>query len=403
MNMRFLHYSQGRRRRFAEEFVEFDESGIDIPALNADGNSSGHQVMLEAPVRVKAIGLQSDKWYYGALKGRFDMCYSEGFLDPSLQCEYIDEDEHFSTAEVVILRGSQLDQSPLAKAVLTDPKRPRSQWWVFFDNEPPYKVWKYSNLSKYNGVFNLTATYSMDSDIPRTDQRRIRNCVRGHAKYRSLAGVDYAKKKKKKGAVVAWFASECATQSKREDYVRELQKYIEVDVFGACGPLTCGSREVGTWDQDRCHERLLHHKGSYKFYLSFENSLCKGYVTEKLWMLMPLDVVPVVMGMADYSNMLPKDSYIDVRDFPSPKALANYLKVLDKNPQQYNQYIRNKNSLMCYLKYPYMPWECTLCERIHQLKGSRSIVYDLARFWGRSQCLTPKLFFNRSPENDFDH
>ena len=201
--------------------------------------------------------------------------------------------------------------------------------------------------------------------------------------------------------MIAWLASECATQSKREDYVRELQKYIDVDVYGECGPLKCGSRDLITWEKDNCHQRLLHEKGSYKFYLSFENSLCKGYVTEKLWMLMSMDVVPIVMGLADYSNMLPKDSYIDVRDFPTPKALANYLKVLGKSPARYNQYIRNKNSLTCYLRYPYMPWECLLCERLHKLRGSKSIVYDLAGFWGRSQCLTPKQFFSRSPNDDF--
>ena len=43
---------------------------------------------------------------------------------------------------------------------------------------------------------------------------------------------------------VAWFVSHCSTESGRELYVRELQKHIEVDVYGACGPLKCPQYEL---------------------------------------------------------------------------------------------------------------------------------------------------------------
>ena len=38
---------------------------------------------------------------------------------------------------------------------------------------------------------------------------------------------------------VAWLASNCDTDSKREEYVRELQRSVDVDVYGDCGPLNC--------------------------------------------------------------------------------------------------------------------------------------------------------------------
>ncbi len=37
-------------------------------------------------------------------------------------------------------------------------------------------------------------------------------------------------------------------------------------------------------------------EGDYKFYLSFENTLCHGYLTEKLWARLQFNIVPVVMG-----------------------------------------------------------------------------------------------------------
>ena len=39
------------------------------------------------------------------------------------------------------------------------------------------------------------------------------------------------------------------------------------------------------------------------FYLAFENSFCDHYVTEKMWRWLKKDIVPVVMGKADYSGI----------------------------------------------------------------------------------------------------
>lgn len=47
----------------------------------------------------------------------------------------------------------------------------------------------------------------------------------------------------KKKKLVAWFVSNCKTSSAREKYAAELQNYVEVDVYGSCGPLKC-SRSV---------------------------------------------------------------------------------------------------------------------------------------------------------------
>lgn len=63
---------------------------------------------------------------------------------------------------------------------------------------------------------------------------------------------------------VAWIVSNCDTWSKREDYVNELKKYIDVHVFGACGEHKCAR------DGDSCYKTIAK---EFKFYLSFENSV----------------------------------------------------------------------------------------------------------------------------------
>lgn len=78
-----------------------------------------------------------------------------------------------------------------------------------------------------------------------------------------------------KNKEVAWLVSNCQAKSGRLDYVKELSKYIGVDIYGLCGnDRTCPrSRD--------CFKDVI--EPQYYFYLSFENSLCQDYVTEKLY------------------------------------------------------------------------------------------------------------------------
>ena len=53
------------------------------------------------------------------------------------------------------------------------------------------------------------------------------------------------------------------------------KRYVTVDVFGVCGSKRCPRAE-----SDRCRKLL---NSDYKFYLSFENSNCDNYITEKFF------------------------------------------------------------------------------------------------------------------------
>ncbi|CAL4155055.1 unnamed protein product, partial [Meganyctiphanes norvegica] len=169
--------------------------------------------------------------------------------------------------------------------------------------------------------------------------------------------------------MVAWMASKTQTKSRRETYVKELKKYIKVDVYGKLGNFKCGKSNTminsEEWKLDECTQKT----NQYMFYLAFENSICRDYATEKFYRSLQQDVIPVVMGGADYDRIAPPNSYIDALQFRGPKELADYLKFLASNSQLYNRYFEWKTHYDIDLGHPYSPMICDVCRKLHQFKS----------------------------------
>jgi hypothetical protein len=123
--------------------------------------------------------------------------------------------------------------------------------------------------------------------------------------------------------MVFWTVSHCTTDNYREKYAEALKKYVEVDIYGACTNMSCNRN-----GKESC---FVTEGPKYWFYLAFENSNCPDYITEKLWRALSLPVVPIAMGGGNYQQDAPPHSVINVNDYPSVKALANYLTYLTKN------------------------------------------------------------------------
>lgn len=134
-------------------------------------------------------------------------------------------------------------------------------------------------------------------------------------------------------------------------------------------------------------------RDDYKFVLAFENSLCTDYVTEKLYTALQNGVVPVVYGEADYRAYAPVNSYINARDFDTPRQLADYLWLLHQNKHLYQNYLAwNEDFIVD--RFPNDGW-CSLCEMLH--KPSEAQAYsDIYRWWTEEVTCTSTYHYSNS-------
>ncbi|KAF9160623.1 Alpha-(1,3)-fucosyltransferase 11 [Actinomortierella ambigua] len=139
-------------------------------------------------------------------------------------------------------------------------------------------------------------------------------------------------------APVAWVVSNCHASNQRANYVAELARHIDIDIYGRCNPhLPWPKNEDG---KELTVDELVE---QYKFYLSFENSNCDDYVTEKLYRPFLLGNVPVVDGPRNYSRFSPtENALIQTDNFSNAAELAKYLKKLDADDEAYLSHLRYK-------------------------------------------------------------
>ena len=297
-------------------------------------------------------------------------------------CWATDDRQLLNQSDAIMFHAGQFNLSDLPATRLPHQRYifylyetlPHSQDAVFFSHPVDH-------------FFNWTMTYRRDSDIyiaePYGAIRRKKSSPiieqlppylspgeRSPAPAKLMEAVKSHPRLAKKKKLLAWFCSNQRTHGKREDYVSKLGEYIPVDIYGKCGNMTCLPR-----NSERCNHLL----DEYKFYLSAENSLCADYVSEKFYRALSTDVVPVVYGGADYAAYAPPHSYIHVADFASPKDLAEYLLLLDKNEALYLKYFEWKKDYEVVAR-PLNGW-CDLCEKLNRPEEPAKNYESMTKWW----------------------
>ncbi|XP_010880595.2 4-galactosyl-N-acetylglucosaminide 3-alpha-L-fucosyltransferase 9-like [Esox lucius] len=235
--------------------------------------------------------------------------------------------------------------------------RPPFQEWIWYHMESPTNTVKIPGIEN---LFNLTLSYREDADIP----------VRWRLTARKGMGEDFVLPKKDK--LVCWIVDDNNAETEtgvRSKYYSELVKYIKVEDLG-----------------NLRSEDYFSVLSSCKFFLSFENSIHKDYITEKLNGPLVAGTVPVVLGppRQNYEVFVPGDSFIHVNDFPNAKAVAEFLLKLDKDDSAYLRYFQWRKNFsaqrhLVQLNQEFIQAICYACDHVGKHRDYR-VVHDIYKW-----------------------
>ncbi|XP_021359690.1 alpha-(1,3)-fucosyltransferase C-like isoform X2 [Mizuhopecten yessoensis] len=275
------------------------------------------------------------------------------------RCEMISS-SRYKNSDVVVFHAPTLYLG-------TPLKKYRGQTWVFHDMEPPSLV---PNFKRWKRLFNWTLSYRRDADIFNPYSTFTR---RTDAEKNDIHKIDWNNKTRN----IGWIVSHCGVASQRLKYGEKLKQTIDVDAFGRCGKLHCPR---GQWQE--C-------LGKYKFYASFENSLCTDYITEKSFRVFErnVDSIPVTRGAPDYSMFLPPGSFVNTRNFSSTSNLGNFLKRLSDDKPTVMKYFKWRRYYKANDQIDSKMGFCELCRRLHNPSLKYKRLYEHIDEWVRQEAL----------------
>ena len=171
---------------------------------------------------------------------------------------------------------------------------------------------------------------------------------------------------------IAMFVSDCHSKTSkwRLDYLRELMKQIPIDSYGQCLHNTEMPSTRKGQDYLKLKLDLIREQG-YKFLISFENSVTREYVTEKIWHAYMTQTIPIYYGAPEVYDQVPgAKTFINAAKFAGPKQLADYIKRVDNNDKLYRSFFKfDINHMVAFQKkYCVNNVSCEICRKLFELK-----------------------------------
>ncbi|XP_076459282.1 GDP-fucose protein O-fucosyltransferase 4-like [Babylonia areolata] len=256
-------------------------------------------------------------------------CYSTTDRDPKLMND--------PRTRGFLFYGTDLDPFDLPL-----PRLKHHEWALIHEESPLNNyILTHNELLK---LINHTSTFRRESDYPLSTQA-INNPDFLTIRQPVSTAQKNEEKKLRDLASVVYVQSHCDVPSDRDSYVKELMKYIKIDSYGACLHNKDLPSELLEPAETFEHKDFYDLLSVYKFTLAFENAYCNDYMTEKIMRPLHIGVVPIYKGSPVVQDWMPNNhSVILVDDFKSPKELADFIKYLDENDDEYEKYLEFKKT-----------------------------------------------------------
>lgn len=222
----------------------------------------------------------------------------------------------FHDADMVVFHLPTLREN-----IDVDLEKPESQKWVGWSLECE-ENYSFMKDDEFMSVFDYKMTYHQNADVVFPYYE---------ASYESVFVQSLGNERTKD---VCMLISSPFNKSNRKEYLKELMSYISIDSYGRLYNNAIMAEDLGRESKLKLYEQ-------YKFVIAFENSCAPDYVTEKFYDPLLSGAVPIYLGADNIDEFIPGDNcYIDVREYPNPRYLAEYLKVCINNNELYNKHQR---------------------------------------------------------------
>ena len=258
-----------------------------------------------------------------------------------LPCEMLSDFNYVKSVDAIIFHLRAIPS--VKKMYELVGKRDPTQPWIMFSHEHHFKgsMPKYLPYKTWNGVFNRTLHWRWDADIPYSHGFVVHKKYLKHIpkyKYKPYeTKFNFSNK-----LLAATFISNCHDNSGRLKYIKELQKFIPIHVYGKCGKFKCGSslipRSNYTSAENPCYKYIAE---KYLFFLAFENGICPDYVSERPYDIMYHTIIPIVYGGAKYADYFPPNSVIDASHM-KPFMLATLILKVASDENRFMKYFEWK-------------------------------------------------------------
>ncbi|XP_012696804.2 alpha-(1,3)-fucosyltransferase 7-like [Clupea harengus] len=273
-------------------------------------------------------------------------------------CIMMDNQSRLSEADIVIFHNRELIHGQQRLPV--NLKRPEKQRWVWMTMESPENN---GDLKPFNGYFNWTMTYHQDADIYSPYGFMVPKESETYEPLESFIPKD-------KFYLACWVVSSVSPHLERTTIYKKLKTVIPIKVFG---------RAVFKSLHDQA---LLHTMSRCYFYLAFENSVSRDYITEKLWRNAYMSgAVPVVFGpyREEYEAVAQTDSFIHVNDFDTVEELGKFLMTLAyEDRERYASYFNWRRKYTVEIKH-WVELACKFCPKISSMPPHK--VYEDLDAW----------------------
>ena len=168
---------------------------------------------------------------------------------------------------------------------------------------------------------------------------------------------------------VALLMSNCGVQW-RNDYIKELMKYIHIDSYGHCF-----HNVPEPPSRENFVEAFQVITKKYRMVVTFENTINSDYISEKICHCYRAGVIPVYWGPPEIYQWVPGNhSFIDPQRFKGPKELAEYLKKINEDDDLFKYHTTHFNytsSFKMHEENCNKAMYCHVCEIAHAIKVER--------------------------------